>query len=192
MNDSQEILTNDLPWDERVRQQRGTILAIGIFTILAGVAAIIVPRLATLAVELMIGVILVISGILQGMYAWQIRTHREWLWKGLGALLACAVGLWLLVFPLQGVLTLTLLVGLFFLLNGGMTIMLALHMRSWSGWGWILTSGLVSLLLGFLVFLLWPEGAGWVLGILIGIDLIMSGWWLLALAGGKENRGAAA
>lgn len=65
----------------------------------------------------------------------------------------------------------------------GVKIMFALQRHLWSGWGWILASGLVSFVFVLLAFSLWVEGARWVIGVLIGVDLIFSGWWLIALEG---------
>jgi uncharacterized membrane protein HdeD (DUF308 family) len=188
MNNAHEAFAEGVPFEEGARHQRGLLITIGIVTILAGVAAIIVPRMATLAIELLIGAVLVVDGVLQGIHAFQLREGKESWWRGLGALLAFAVGLILLFFPLQGILTLTLLIGIFFLLSGGFKIMLAFQVRSWSGWGWILTSGIISLFLGLLVFLLWPEGARWMIGVLVGVDLVFGGWWLIAL-GGMTRKG---
>lgn len=183
MNSTNEGFAEEIPFEEGARNQRGLLITIGIVTILAGIAAIMVPRMATLAIELLIGVVLVVDGILQGIHAFQLRARKESWWRGLGAILAFAIGLILLIFPLQGVLTLTLLIGIFFLLSGGFKIMLGFQVRSWSGWGWILASGILSVFLGLLVFLLLPEGARWIIGVLVGVDLIFSGWWLIALAG---------
>lgn len=172
--------TTEFQQKESHPRNRMTVF-LGILTILVGVAACLMPQWTTLAVELLIGIVLVSVGAIEGIHIYQLKRQSRWGWRALDSLLALTVGGFMLAFPLQGVLTLTILLALFFFLSGGFTIMLALQLRAWNGWGWILTSGIVSLMLGLLVSLQWPEHAGMVAGILIGVDLIFSGWWLVWL-----------
>jgi uncharacterized membrane protein HdeD (DUF308 family) len=164
------------------RRRDGFIMALGISTILAGGAAIIVPRVAGIAADFLIGMILIFDGILQGIYACQLRGRSEFWWRMLGSVLAFIVGVLLVFFPLSSVLTLALLIALFLLISGVFKIILALQLPSCSGRGWILVAGLISIILGLFVFLQLPEGASWVISVVVGVDLIFSGWRLV-LAG---------
>ena len=158
------------------RLRRGIIITLGMLTILAGGMAIIVPRITTYTTEFIIGMILVFDGILQGIYACQLQERTAVGWRGLGALLASTVGIVLIAFPSRGALTLALLIAVFLLISGGFKIMLAFQSRAWSGSRWILISGVASIILGLVVLWQWPERASWVIGVVVGVDLIFSGW----------------
>jgi uncharacterized membrane protein HdeD (DUF308 family) len=166
---------------DEVREHRLGFLVLGIVLILLGVAAIIFPFVATLATELMIGWILAFAGIAQSVHAFRLR-HRIGFWPSLlSGLLTLAVGLVLLVFPMTGILSITLLVAVLFLVNGIFRITQGLQLRPWGYWGWLLAGGILSMLLGIMVIAQWPAAAVWLLGLLVGIDLMFSGWTLLWL-----------
>jgi uncharacterized membrane protein HdeD (DUF308 family) len=157
----------------------GSLLALGVVTVLAGCAAIILPQAATIAIELLLGILLVLDGILQGIHAGQLRGRKGFGWKLAGSILSLAAGVLLLAFPLAGVLTLTLIVAVFFLAGGLLKIILSAHFRALAGWWWLLLSGLVTFLLGAAILLAFPEAASWVVGLLVGIALFLDGWWLI-------------
>ena len=164
------------------RFHRNWFLALGIISLLLGIAAIAFPLIAALAVELLIGWILVISGISGFIHA--LRTSR---WRGfhlslLSSLVAFLIGLLLVLLPRSGILSLALLAALFFMVNGILRTVLAIRLRPLDQWPWLLLSGILSILMSLLVLLLWPEAAGWVIGILLGIDLIFSGATLILMA----------
>jgi len=167
---------------DEVREHWQGFLALGIVLILLGVAAIFFPFVATLATELTIAWILVFSGIAQGLHAFRLR-HRIGFWPSLlSGLLTLTIGLLLLVFPMSGILSITLFVAALFLVNGAFRIAQAIQLRPLAHWGWLLAGGILSMLLGVLVLAQWPAAALWLLGLLVGIDLMFSGWMLLWLA----------
>lgn len=177
------------------REQKGWFIALGVLLVILGTAAIVFPFFATFAATLMLGWILLFAGIGQSIHAF--RMHR---WGGftlalLSGLLAIAVGVSLLFFPLAGILSLTLLIGAFFFANGIIRIVQSLQLRPAPGWGWMLSGGIVSILLSLLVLSQWPSAAIWLIGFLVGIDLIFGGWALLSMtllasrANGHPERG---
>jgi len=157
-------------------------LFIGILSILTGIAAIIVPQIAALAVEMLLGWLFIFVSFLQGIHAYHMYRHRGFGLSILSTLLFLIVGVLLLVFPMSGVMTLTLVIGLFFFLGGFFKSMLAFQLRPLQGWGWMLFSGIISLGLGILIFSMLTKVASWVIGILIGVDLICGGWCLIVMA----------
>ena len=164
-----------------VQRHWGWILALGILTILAGLLAIVLPLAAALAVEILIGCVFVFYGVLQGIYAWRLRGYRGSVWRFVGAFAALIAGVLLLAFPMAGVITLALVVGLFFLAGGVAKTLLALQMRPLAGWGWLIVSGVLSIVLGVLILVLWPQPAPWIIGLLVGIDLFFAGLWLTGM-----------
>ncbi len=160
----------------------GAWLFIGVLSILTGIAAIIVPQITALAVEMLLGWLFIFASFLQGIHAYHIHRRRGLGLSILTALLSLIVGVLLLVFPLSGVMTLTLVIGVFFLLGGSFKGLLAFQLRPLPGWDWMLFSGIISLGLGFLIFSMSTQAADQVIGIFVGIDLFFGGWWLIMMA----------
>lgn len=162
----------------------GFLLAEGIILVLLGAAAIIIPPIATLAIELLVGWLFLISGIVGLVTTFMMRQAPGFWWSLFSAVLAVAAGVVLLVWPLSGVLSLTLLLVAFFILEGVATIMYALdHKRELSGrWGWLLASGIVDLALAAIIFAGLPGTAAWAIGLLVGINMLFGGAALIGLA----------
>ncbi len=167
-----------------------SLVVLGLLTMALGFLAILVPHLASIAAELLVGVLLLVIGLLEGVHAVQMRGRRGQMWRVLGAVLGVGLGLLLLFFPIAGVVSLTLVVAVFLVVEGILKSGMALQLKPLNGWGWLLTSGVLALLLGIVIIALWPSAALWVLGLLLGIDLVFSGLWLvfLALAGRRWAR----
>ncbi len=155
-----------------------------------GTAAVAFPLVATLAVALVLGWVLLLAGIVQAVHTFRTRLWRGFLLQTLGAALTLAVAALLLLFPQPSIASLTLLLGVFFAVEGLLRAALAWQLRRLPAWGWMLAGGIVSLLLGALVLLQWQQVAAWLLGLLVGIDLVLAGWALvaLALAAGRARR----
>lgn len=161
---------------------RRWLLFMGVLTIIGGLVAIIMPQLTALTIEWFVGVLLVASGIIQGVRVFYVRHTREF-WLNLpGALLSLLAGLVLLLFPLSGILTLALILGVYFILEGIFKGGLAMLAHPLRGWRFLLFNALLAILLGLLILFRWPEAAPWIVGLLLGIDLTISGWWMLMLS----------
>jgi len=159
-------------------------LAEGIALIILGVVAILLPPIATLAVTIVLGWLFLISGAI-GLYtSFMMRQAPGFWWSLLSAVLALAVGLSLLGWPISGAVSLTLVLIAFFIIEGIASIMFALeHKRELTGqWGWMLFSGLVDLVLAVMIFAGLPATAAWALGLLVGINMIFGGWALVLLS----------
>jgi uncharacterized membrane protein HdeD (DUF308 family) len=156
----------------------------GIVLLILGVAAIVVPPLATLAVEIFFGWLFLISGAFGLIGTFGMRQAPGFWWSLLSAILGIAAGLVLLLWPLSGILSLTLVLIVFFAIEGVASIMFALeHKREKSGrWGWMLAAGVADLILAAVIFAGLPGDAAWALGLIVGIDLIFGGIALIAMA----------
>ena len=168
--------------DTAPRGLRTWLWIAGIASIVMGALAIIFPFAATLAAELVIGAILVVSGIVELIRAFVMRRKGNPTWNGLFGLAALVAGAILLVWPLQGMVTLTIVVGVFFLLGGALKLVAGFGLRPFPGWGWIGFSGALSVLLGLLLLFGLPGTALWAVGLLVGIDLIFLGIAEIAMA----------
>lgn len=156
----------------------------GILLALLGLAAMIVPPLASLAVAIFLGWAFLISGVAGLVITYWAREMPGFWWSLFSAALAVLAGLVLLARPVQGVLTLTIVVGAYFLIEGVTTIMYALeHRRELSGrWSWLLVSGLMDILISFLIIAGLPGSAEWAIGLLVGINLVIGGASLVGMA----------
>src|SRR5258706_11911065 len=156
----------------------------GIILVILGLAAVIIPPIATLAVELLFGWLFLISGIAGAITTFMMRQAPGFWWSLISAILAIAVGVVMLLWPLSGVLTLTLLLITFFIIEGAASIMFALeHKRELSGrWGWMLASGTIDLILAVIIIAGLPGTAAWALGLLVGINLVFGGTALIGMA----------
>jgi len=154
----------------------------GIASIIFGGLAIIFPFAATLATELLFGAILAASGLVELVRAFAMRRTGSLLWNAVFGILALVAGAILLLWPLEGILTLTIIVGVFFLLGGALKLIAGFTLRGLRGRGWIGFSGALSLLVGFILLLGLPATASWAIGILVGIDLIFFGLAEIAVA----------
>lgn len=172
----------ELTTPESFKRNWGWLLALGVIWIVLGAIAVIAPFAATLATELLLGALFLVGGLAQVIQAFRCRDWPGILLHALGGMLAVVLGGVLVIFPLQGMLTLTLALSAFFIVAGGLKILYALNQRPLRRWGWILFSGVLGVVVGALIWMQWPGSAAWVLGILVGVELIVTGWWMVLVA----------
>ena len=167
-----------------VREHWKAFLIEGIVLAILGLAAIIVPQLASLAVTIYLGWMFLIMGIVGLVMTFWARGMPGFWWSLISAILAIAAGAILLARPVQGVLTLTIVLGAFFLAEGVATIMYALeHRRELSGrWSWLVVSGVVDIIISGLIITGLPSSAEWAIGLLVGINLLFGGASLIGMA----------
>lgn len=147
----------------------------GILLMAAGVLAIIYPVISSVAVIVLLGWLLIISGVLQGLSLLGAR-HVPHFWLQLiSVILALLIGFLFLRDPAQGMLTITLLLIVFFMIEGISKVVFALTIRPLPNWGWVLASGLVGILLSLILWSSLPVTALWLVGFLLGIELISVG-----------------
>lgn len=165
------------------------LLVFGILFLVVGSAAILLPALATLVAESLLGGLMILSGILYGALTFQLRGFWNNAWTAIIALLSIAAGVILLLYPLRGILTLTIFLAAYFIVTGVFKGIHALRHRAINGWVWSLVSAIASILLGLIVWWGFPGTAAWMLGLLFGIDLIFYGWALIAIRSGVKDMG---
>ena len=172
-----------------VREHWMAFLVEGILLAILGLAAMIVPPLASLAVTIFLGWMFLISGIGGLIVTFWARQMPGFWWSLISALLAIAAGVILLAQPVQGTLTLTVVVGVYFLAEGVATIMYALeHRRELSGrWSWLLVAGLMDIFIAFIIISGLPGSAEWAIGLLVGINLLFGGATLIGMALAARN-----
>jgi uncharacterized membrane protein HdeD (DUF308 family) len=156
----------------------------GIILVILGLAAIALPPLATLAFTIIIGWVFLISGVV-GLFTtfWARHVPGFW-WSLISAIIGIAAGVVLLLWPITGTLSLTLVLIAFFVIEGIVSIMYAIeHRNQLTGrWGWMLVSGIIDLILAGIIFAGLPGTAVWALGLLVGINMLFGGAALIAMA----------
>jgi uncharacterized membrane protein HdeD (DUF308 family) len=169
---------------QSVREHWALFLIEGIVLVVLGLLAIIIPPIATIAVTIFLGWLFLISGVVGLVTTFWARHAPGFWWSLLSAVLAIAAGIVLLAWPVSGAVSLTLLLIVFFTIEGVLTIMYALeHKKDLSGrWGWMLTSGIIDLILAGIILAGLPGTAAWALGLLVGINMLFGGTALIAMA----------
>ncbi len=158
------------------------LMAIGVLAIFVGCIAILVPAVASVGTAIFIGWILLFVGVFLIAAAFSAVSVGTLLLRLLWAALTVIVGLWLIVEPHNGTLTLTLVLGLYFLFMGLTRTTVAFLSRGQPNAGLLGLSGVAGLLIGLLVLIEFPSSADWAIGLLVGIDLIFAGWTLTSIA----------
>ena len=151
----------------------------GIVLFAIGAAAILLPSIFTLGLELLLGAVLVVAGGLRLYRSMRLRGVPGFWPSLLTGLAFLLVGVLLLRMPQTGILSLTLLLVALFLWKGVWEIALGISCRRALPWGWPVASGVLSLTLAVLLFIGWPSVASWAIGLLFGINLVFSGSWLI-------------
>jgi uncharacterized membrane protein HdeD (DUF308 family) len=184
MTPPQDITKLQSEMSAAVREHWKAFLFEGILLVVLGLAAMILPPLASLAVTIFLGWMFLISGIAGLVVTFWARQMPGFWWSLISAALAVLAGIVLLTRPAQGVLTLTIVIGAYFLAEGVTTIMYALeHRRELSErWSWMLFAGILDILISAMIITGLPGSAEWALGLLVGINLLFGGASLIGMA----------
>ncbi len=168
-------------------------LAEGIVLFILGLAAVLIPPVATLAVAILIGWILLASGVVGLISTFRMRGAPGFGWSLLSAAVAIVAGVLLLARPLSGALSLTVVLTVFLIFEGVASIMMALnHRHGFSArWTLLLISGIVDLILAGIIIMGLPGTAAWAIGLLVGINMVFGGSTLIAMALHARRFGAA-
>lgn len=159
----------------------------GSLALVIGAAAILIPAVASVGVAIFVGWILIISGGFLTASAFSFSATGRVVGRLFWALLTVGAGLYLLLAPLRGTVTLTVVLCIYFIAIGASRIWVAFSERGTPGVGWIGLNGALSLLIGLLILLELPSSADWAIGLLVGIDLIFAGWSLIVTGIGGRS-----
>ena len=163
------------------------LMTLGILMLVLGTVAIVFPAATSASITILIGILLVAAGggRLLGMFS--SAGWGDFLVKLLMAVIYLAAGIMLLVYPLTATITLTLILGIFFFAQGLANVLVAVFNMGTKSWGWMLFNGIVSIVLGVLIWSELPSSASWAIGLLVGIWLIFDGWAMIMLGSEKHH-----
>jgi uncharacterized membrane protein HdeD (DUF308 family) len=184
MNDPTE-LPDQLP--PEIRQNPRYLLGLGVALIILGLAAVAVPLVAQLVFVAFLAGVLIVVGAGKVWHALKQPRGGAFLLSLAVSAAYLVAGLLMLFFPLSGFLALTILLAVFLVVKGGLKAAAAWHQRPEANWGWTMASGGLSVLLGLIIWFGLPGTALWVLGLLIGVDLIFTGLTMLAFYRGLKG-----
>jgi uncharacterized membrane protein HdeD (DUF308 family) len=160
---------------EMVRNASTVSVLWGVLLIVFGMVALGAPFYAAVAVNALVAWLIVLAGVVHLMLAFRAHGAGSMVWKLLVGIAYVCFGVYLIMRPAIGVASLTLVLASLFLLEGVLDIVLYAKMRPLHGSNWVLLDGIVSLLLGGMIYMQWPSSSGWAIGTLVGVSLIFSG-----------------
>jgi uncharacterized membrane protein HdeD (DUF308 family) len=168
---------------EDLREIWAFLVGMGAALMILGAVAIGSSFITTLATVVVFGILLLLGALFQMVTAFWGRSWRGFFLHLLAGVLYLVVGVFMIDHPLETALGITLLVAVGLLASGILRIVVP-ALERFDGWGWMLLSGLVSLLLGIAIWRQWPFSGLWVIGLFVGIEMLSSGlsWMMLGLA----------
>ena len=165
-----------------IEENRGWFIALGLLLTVLGVSAVLLPHIMTLTTELFVGSLMFVAGIAQIVHAFGKKKWGAILLELAVGSLYTAGGMLLFLDPVRGALALTIILSAVFIAEGVMRTILSFRLRPADGWGWMLASGVVSSAAGVLIAAGLPSTAVWAIGLLVGMNFLMSGLTFLYLA----------
>jgi uncharacterized membrane protein HdeD (DUF308 family) len=170
-----------------VKESLGWSIGLGVLMIVAGVLAIAIPQVAGIAVNAVVAWLLIFSGVAHLVFAWHMRTTGGFVWELLMGILYGFVGVYLLLHPVAGLASLTLALAIYLFAEGILELVLSFQLRPMPGANWLLFDGVITLILGVMIWRTWPSSTEWVIGTLVGISMLFSGVSRLMLSLGART-----
>ncbi len=174
-------------WLDDAKKNSGLLIFLGVLTVIFGIIAIASPYLVGVTVSMFVGILLLGSGVAQIVHAVKSRQWGTGIWGTVIGLLGVAAGLLMIFRPVVGLLSMTLLLAFYFLIDGISEIIAAFKIKPDQGWGWVLFNGIIAVLLGFMIWRQWPVSGKWAIGVLVGIHIVFSGWTMVVLGTGARR-----
>jgi uncharacterized membrane protein HdeD (DUF308 family) len=174
-------------WMDEAKKNAGLLIFLGVSTVILGVVAIASPLITGVAVTVFVGFLLLASGVAQIVHALKSRQWGTGFWGTVIGMLGVAAGLLMIFRPIVGLVTMTMLLAIYFLVDGISEIIAAFKIKPDRGWGWVLFNGVIAVLLGLMIWRQWPISGAWAIGLLVGIHILMTGWSMIILGGGARR-----
>jgi len=173
---SEQVESPDAGLVDGIKKNAGLTVACGIILIVAGTLALLSPFVAGVSITILVGAMLAVSGIGQSVLAFKTGAFGRGLMVFVVGVLMAIAGFYMMNQPLAGLATLTIILMSYLLATGALEIIVAFQLKPANGWGLQLFNGIVTLLLGILLWRQFPLSGAWAIGILLGIKMIFSGW----------------
>jgi uncharacterized membrane protein HdeD (DUF308 family) len=158
-----------------VKKSVGCSIGLSVLMIVAGVLAIASPLAAGIAINVLVAWLLVFSGGAHLAFGWHTRSAGGFLWELLVGILYIFIGVYLLLHPVAGLVSLTIALAIYLFLEAILEFVLGFTLRPLPGTGWLIFDGIVTLILAVMIWRTWPSSSAWVIGTLVGISMLFSG-----------------
>lgn len=165
----------------------GWILALGIISLILGIIGLGLTVVLTLASVFLFGILLLFGSGAQFFDAFKCKGWKVVLWHILIAILYLIAGISVIINPLGASLILTLVLAGVLIVVGIARLIMAFQLKGFGNWGWPLFGGIVSIILGGIIFAQWPISGLWVIGLFVAIELIVNGWSYIFVALAAKN-----
>ena len=165
-----------------VKKAAGWSVMLSVLMIVAGILAIIVPPASGIAVTILVGWLMVFSGAAHLVYGWETRSSGGLLWGMLLGILYIVTGGYVLLNPVAGLASLTLVLAAYLLVESILEFILSYRLRPLHGSAWLLVDGIVTLILAIMIWRTWPSSSLWAIGTLVGISMLFSGFARLTIS----------
>jgi uncharacterized membrane protein HdeD (DUF308 family) len=164
-----------------IKKNARLAVIVGILMLICGILAIGSPMVAGMSVTVVVGVMLMVGGIAQCFLAFQAGAFGKGLLIFIMGALTAVVGYYVFSQPLAGLASITLFLAAYFVVTGISELIGALQIRPAEGWGAMLFNGIVTLLLGIMIWKQFPLSGAWAVGVLFGIKLVVGGGSLIII-----------
>jgi uncharacterized membrane protein HdeD (DUF308 family) len=158
-----------------VKKSVGLSIGLSVLLIVGGFLAIVLPQVAGITVNLLVAWLLIFTGCIHLVFAWHTRSTGAILWGLLMGILYIFIGSYLLLRPVAGLASLTLALAIYLFAEGFLELIMSFVLRPMPGSGWLLFDGVITLILGVMIWRTWPSSTEWVIGTLVGISMLFSG-----------------
>lgn len=155
------------------------MIIFGILVVILGILSISAPLVAGTAVAAIVGFVLIAAGIVRAVWAFKAATFGQGVMAFLFGGITVVAGVLILARPLVGLASLTMLLAAYFVVDGLFAIVASFNLKPEAGWGWVLFDGIITLVLGAMIWRQWPLSGAWAVGVLVGLRLLMAGWAMI-------------
>ncbi len=162
-------------------------VGLGVLLLICGVIAFGNLILATVASVYYVGMLMLFGGIIYLVHAFQVRGWDHILFWALSGALYVLAGIFAFANPILASAVLTLFLALALIIAGIFRVWVGRRMKPLKGWGWIVASGVITALAGFVIALGWPVNSLWILGLFLAVDLFVQGWTMVAFGLGLRK-----
>ena len=154
----------------------------GILMLICGILAIALPLASSLGIVIVVGWLILLGGVWHLIFVFHSHSLGGVLWQLLLAVVYGFAGIYMLLNPLLGLVTLTLVLAVFLLIEAALETVIYFTIRRQTNAGWVLFDAIITLVLAIFIWAQWPSSSAWVLGMLVGVSLIFSGISRLSLS----------
>jgi uncharacterized membrane protein HdeD (DUF308 family) len=165
----------------QVQEHSTSIILLGVGLLLLGVLTLFAPLMAGVAIAVLVGMFVLAAGVVRSVFAFKARSWGSGIFGFVVGIVCILGGLYLLLHPLLNLLALSVFLAAYFIVDGAFVVFFAFRLRPIKGWAWMLFGGVMSIVLGLLIWVQWPASGAWSIGILVGIYLVFGGWSLIGI-----------